>query len=112
MKQPKIEHCKHQKWDLSAESYQLQLFCSERKKFVNPSGFTCNLCRMGVLDRELSSQTQPPTNETCEHLGDLVGYEDCKSCGGNVRIKVYVCGRTKENVKIADCICCKFFHKK
>ena len=43
--QPNIAPCEHQDWHIQGESYQSQLYCSRWKEWINPSGFTCKLCR-------------------------------------------------------------------
>ena len=43
---PTIDSCPAQDWHIEdGASYQSQLFCQEYQTWINPSGFTCQLCR-------------------------------------------------------------------
>jgi len=49
---PDIPPCEHQEWRLEGRHYQEQLFCTRHRKYVNPNGHTCDLCRKGAFPRK------------------------------------------------------------
>lgn len=53
------------------------------------------------------------TFSPCQHLGQVVRFEECTGCRGQVRIKVFRCSLHEECVlaasieKLQSCSCCK-----
>ena len=54
--QPDIPPCADQDWRPDGESYQSQLYCLRHKTPINPSGFTCKLCRAGQWPEHVAAR--------------------------------------------------------
>ena len=73
-------------------------------KIILPSGRTL-IVRPGFrVGAERVEQKRGP----CPHLGEVLREEDCKTCRGSVRRKVYECAKRGE-VTMMDCRRCEDF---
>jgi len=74
----------------------------------------CETCNRPFSNRVLRDTAPPPRNCTrprteCQHLGDSTGKQECTSCQGTVRIKLYACaihGETTLGKKLDGIACC------
>jgi hypothetical protein len=52
----------------------------------------------------------PPPRGSCTHLGGFKTWRQCPSCGGSVRLKVFVCNHPRHlETTLRECVACADF---
>lgn len=90
-------------------------FCAHPRVFSKHNLVTVGVCRT-CLQVTLPPPTAylpfklPPAyshDEPCHYLGDVTSLRTCKSCRGNVRVKVHLCNHpAHQETTLSECLEC------
>src|SRR5579863_5857395 len=91
-------------------------FCAHPRMHVLDQLVTSTICKACVLWKEPPPEQHRPFDPTkiihragpCRYLGAQIGWRDCPTCIGNVRLKVFACAHPNhESTTYDECHQCQ-----
>src|SRR5438105_1221284 len=90
-------------------------FCAHPLMHSRDNLVTLQICQVCPLWQQPPPETYRPFTLTappkprgpCAHLGEQVGWRECPSCQGSVRLKVFACGHPRhQETTLSECLQC------